>query len=412
MKKKVLVIGAGAQGAPCASILARDKDISEIVLGDIDLDLANKVRKKIRSDKITTIKLDAGKIEDIEIAAKGADVIINLALIRFNANIMKAAVRTGAHYVDAAFGEPIWSQLAEKQPLEFDDEFKKAGLTALIGCGCSPGITNVLARYICDKLDRVDRIYIMDGTSSLKETKEVVTTWEPDWCPEIALTDYAAKPLVFENGEYKEYPPFSSCEEYNFPAPVGPTLVCYHSHEEAAMLPRFIGKGVKDVWFKFPVDPIAGAIIKLGLVSSEPLDVKGVKVAPRDVLLKLVRRPVEDFLTEDENTAKFPSRFIEPIVMEIKGIKSSEDVKYTISWLYSIFTNTEEKLEFYKKFGTTNISVALPAIVGAKMCMEDNIDRGVIAPECLDPIKFLKIMSDMGAPVKFHEVLSKEVFIA
>ncbi|MCK4353856.1 MAG: saccharopine dehydrogenase NADP-binding domain-containing protein, partial [Dehalococcoidia bacterium] len=99
---KVLIVGAGCQGAPCASILARDKDISEIVLGDVDIDLANKVKNKINSKKITVVKLDAGRIEDIEGAAKGVDVIINLVVPQFNANIMKAALRSGTQYVDAA----------------------------------------------------------------------------------------------------------------------------------------------------------------------------------------------------------------------------------------------------------------------------------------------------------------------
>jgi len=410
--EKVLIVGAGAQGGACASILARDKEVSEIVLSDIDLDLANRVKDKIGSDKITTVKIDAGKTEDIERAAKGADVIINLTLVRFNPNIMKAAVRNGAHYVDAAFGELIWTQITKNRAIELDGEFKEAALTALIGCGGSPGISNVLARYICDKLDHVVEICIRDGTKRLEETKEVIKVWEPDWCPEIALTDYAAEPTVFENGMYRTYLPFSGCEEYDFPDPVGSVLISYHSHEEAVMLPRFIGKGVKDVWFKFPIDPIAGALIKLGFASSEPIDVKGVKVAPKDVLLKLIRHPVEDFLTEDESNAKLPSRFIEPMIMEVKGKKSGEDVKYTISWFYSIFTNAEEKLGFYKKFGTTNIAVALPAIVGAKMCMEGNAEKGVIGPECLDPIKFLRMMADMGAPVKFHEMFSKEISIS
>ena len=59
--KKVLIVGAGAQGGPCASILSRDKDVSEIVLGDIDLELANEVKNKIKSDKITVVKLNAGR---------------------------------------------------------------------------------------------------------------------------------------------------------------------------------------------------------------------------------------------------------------------------------------------------------------------------------------------------------------
>jgi len=154
--KKVLVVGAGGQGGPCASILARDKDVVEIVLGDIDLELANKVKNKIKSDKITAVKLDAGKVEDIKNAARGVDVIINLTLVQFNGNVMKAAVESGEHYVDTAMDYPLITKLSEKGAPEIDNEFKKAGLTALIGCGGSPGITNVLAKYACDKLDRVD----------------------------------------------------------------------------------------------------------------------------------------------------------------------------------------------------------------------------------------------------------------
>ena len=123
--KKVLVVGAGGQGGPCASILARDKDVSEVILGDIDLDLANKVKSKINSDKITAIKLDAGKVEDIERAAKGVDVIINLTLLEFALNIMKAALKSGVSYVDSASGEPLWTQLTKGEPLELDKEFQE-----------------------------------------------------------------------------------------------------------------------------------------------------------------------------------------------------------------------------------------------------------------------------------------------
>ncbi len=71
-------------------------------MGDIDIDLANKGRNKIKSDKVTAVKLDAGKVEDIKNAGRGADVIIKLTLIQFNVNVIQAAVENGAHYVDNA----------------------------------------------------------------------------------------------------------------------------------------------------------------------------------------------------------------------------------------------------------------------------------------------------------------------
>ena len=406
--KKVLIVGAGAQGGPCASILSRDKDVSEIVLGDIDLELANEVKNKIKSDKITVVKLDAGKVEDIRSAARGADVIINLTLIRFNANVMQAAVESGAHYVDSASGEPFWTQLTEGQPLEFDDEFRKAGLTALIACGGTPGLTNVLIRYTCDKLDRVDEIHIRAGRKRLEESKEVVSAWEPGWCPEVALADYAEPPGVFENGKPRVYPIFSGCEEYVFPDPVGPVVVTYHAHEESVTLPRFIGKGIKYCDFKYPIDSIAGALVKMGFAERKAIDVKGVKVTPLDVLMKLVHHPVDTFLGEDEAAIGRPPTFVSFIVMEIKGAKSGEDVTYK---LIRRSATAEENLRLYRKFGTALIFVALPAIVGARMCVAGEAERGVIAPECLEAKRFLKRMADAGAPVQFEEICSKEVSV-
>ncbi len=295
---KVLIVGAGAQGGPCASILARDRDIAEIVLGDIDLDLANKVKNKIKSDKITTMKVDAGKVEELEKAAKGVDAVINLTLPQFNANIMKAALKKGAQYVDAAMDYPLIAQLTKKEPFEIDNEFKEAGLTALIGCGGTPGVSNVLVKYACDKLNQVDSICIRCSGKIVEKPKDIISAWDPGWSPKTALTDYAEEPIVFENGRYKRYPPFSGREEYDFD-PFGKVLLAYHLHEEAAMLPYFIGKGVKYVDFKYPVDIQAGNLIQLGFASDKAIDVKGAKVAPLDVLVQLVRSPVNAFFTED-----------------------------------------------------------------------------------------------------------------
>lgn len=419
---KVLIVGAGGQGAPCASILARDKDVSEIVLGDIDLELANKVKQKIKSAKITPVKVDAGKIEDIEIAAKGVDVIINLTVTAFNSNIMKAALKSGAHYVDTSFGEPslldirardnILAQIIEGRPLELDSEFEQSNLTALVGCGGAPGISNVLTKYICDKLDRVDEICIRTGYRLLDKPKELVSGWQPTWSPFRILWGYAVEPTIFEDGKYKKYPIFSGGEEYNFPDPVGPILISYHQHQETITLPHFIGKGTKYVGFKYTVDPIVGALVKLGFADPDPIDVNGTRIVSRDVLMKLAPHPVNTFFTEDESSAKVPPKSAHPYVAEITGEKSGEHRRYKVWWPFDLFESAEEKLEVYGKFGTTKVAVALPAVAGAKMCMSGEARRGVTVAEQLNPMKFLKMMADMGWPVKFHETFSKDVAIS
>ena len=57
----------------------------------------------------------------------------------------------------------------------------------------------------------------------------------------------------------------------------------------------------------------------------------------------------------------------------------------------------------FRKFGTNVIAVALPAIAGARMILKGKTEAGVLSPECLDPIVFLKEMADLGWPVQFDE---------
>jgi saccharopine dehydrogenase-like NADP-dependent oxidoreductase len=219
------------------------------------------------------------------------------------------------------------------------------------------------------------------------------------------------EPTIFESGQYKKYPIYSGYEEYDFPEPVGMIPLVYHQHQEPITLPHFIGKGIQYCDFKYTLDPQVGTLIKTGFAISEPVDIKGVQVAPIDVLMKLVRRPADDFLTEDASTAGLPLQIVGRVAIEVKGGKGAEEIIYKIVYPLSLYETVVEKLELYKKFGASNIYVALPAIVGAKMCVKGNAERGVITAECLDPIKFLKMMASMGGPVKFLEVCSKKAVI-
>ena len=133
------------------------------------------------------------------------------------------------------------------------------------------------------------------------------------------------------------------------------------------------------------------------------------QVVPRDVLLKMVPRPVNAFLAEDEENAKLPINRVYLIALDIKGQKDNDSLNYSVSLPFTLYKTTEEKIDVYNKFGTMIIGVALPAVVGARMCVAGEADRGVICAECLDPVRFLQMMAEMGAPVKLREVVSKEV---
>ena len=405
---KVLIIGAGAQGGPCASILARDDSISEIRLADIDLGLARAVQKKIGSSKIKAIQLDASDVEAVTKAAEGTDIIINLTLIDFNDIIIQAALANKIHYIDTAQNDTYLDQMMEsKRPLDQEEEFKSIGKTVLLGCGAAPGITNVMVRYVCDQMEEVEKIYIRLFYGPMDTGDDIVKAWNPGWSPVTALMDYAERPCVYKNGEYTRVPIFSRAEEYPFPEPVGKSLISSHSHEEPYTLPYYIKKGLKEVDFKYPVDPIAGALVKMGFGDEAEIEVRGTKMYPIEELMKMVPRVADAFLEESEENAKKAGGTAAMIEVKVDGVMKGRKVTYAVLLDASV-NDPDFKQYLYKTFGTTQIFIPLPAAAGAKMCLNKMTDAGVISSECLNPEQFFKVMADMGAPMTLKEQIVAE----
>ena len=193
--------------------------------------------------------------------------------------------------------------------------------------------------------------------------------------------------MTYENGKWKDVPPFSGVEDYPFPEPVGPATVCHVDYDPTCTIPRFI-KGVKYVDYKIPPDRMAGALIKMGLASGKPIDVKGVKVAPRDVLLALVPPATE---TREKRTRETRGKEAYGCSLaEVKGEKVGEKIIHTV---YRIFSFRAD----YERWGTPGAGVAVPAALTATMLAKGEIKkRGVMPPEGLEPEPFLAKLAEKG----------------
>lgn len=397
------MIGAGAQGGPCASILAGEESVEKILLGDIDLTLAQRVASKINSHKVEAFKLDASDEAQVIAAAEGVDVVINLTHLKFNDVILSASLAAKTHYVDTASNTPFLENWISGKDHKLQRGFKAIGKTALAGSGFAPGIANVLTRHACDQLERVEKIIIRVGRNSPSAAEEVVSAWQPTWSPEILLEDYSEEPMLLIDGKYTQVPIFSNPEIYKFPVPVGELLLSSHMHEEPYMIPGFyLDKGLQYFDFKYPVDKLAGAFIKMGFASHEPIDVKGVKVVPVDVLMKLVKRPGNKFFTEDPESI-LQSDLVGFMVVSVEGERDGKREKHDISYCFIDGTNHERQRQLFSTFGTTMVYVALPAVVGARMCVEGSAETGIITPDSLDPDLLITGMQARGVPFEFQD---------
>jgi saccharopine dehydrogenase (NAD+, L-lysine-forming) len=423
MKKiRFYIIGSGMQGSSAASILSRQDFVDKVVLGDINEDILLKVSSKIGSDKIVPIKIDASNIESLTSIGEDVDVILNFTNPRFNINIMKAALKLGAHYVDTASGPDL-----ELHPIDYmvnnqfklDGMFKDKGLKALISCGYTPGISNVLARYIVDRLEKVESIRFraaygpLDSRAPpiLKPIEKYGEIIVPTWSPEVSFLYRATQPVTYEDGSYVRHEPFSSPEEYDFPEPLGRTLNVLVDHEETVTIPKFI-EGVKYVDYKNSPDIIAYALIKMGFAENKPVRIKNIEVIPRDVLLKVLRPPVNHFLeeTEERLMSEEYESYLEIVIVEVLGYDKDGRILYKGILENNIPPKSKEKrLEYFRKFGTTHFIVSLPAVTGAKLIVEGDGYDGVIAPEVLNPVKFLKTMEEIGYKPKITITATREI---
>lgn len=399
---KILIMGAGGQGGPCASILARDNDVAEIRLADIDISMAEKVKHKIGSPKIKIMKVNATHIEEVAKAAKGVDIVIDLVMPWMATYVMEGALKAKANYVNTAYDTPYWDQLPKGEPLALNKEFKKANLTALLGCGMAPGFLNIIVKLYCDKLDKVESIKLRLGKKKLGGEKydDITAPWNPGWAPSQALIDCAMNPLVFRDGKYEELGPYSEIEEWEFPDPIGKLLVSHHSHEEPYSLPFNIGKGIKYCDFKYYVSYHPAALVSLGLTSDKEIDVKGVKVKPLDVVTSVLPKAGNAFLDEDSEKLDYADEhsFVS-MVIQITGEKDGNKKTYNIHCPKM----TAPGKVLYKLFGTSLINVALPAVIGAKMTLE-GAQKGVIFAEQLDPKRFIKLFKATGNPYQWEEL--------
>lgn len=380
---KVSIIGVGVQGSAIASVLTQVKEVSEIVCADANPTRTKRVAEKLNDDRLRIRVADANNLSDLTGVIKGSDVVVNATLPQFNLRLMDAALKSRVHYVDLASDDPL-------EQLELESRWKEAALTAVITQG-GPFVVNAVVKSAADDLDRVGEIRLRHGWKDLGE-REVIQAWSPFWSPEVALSEWESKPVVYRNGQYQRMPTFSGMKEYRFPDPLGPLTVCSVDYEPVYTLPRFVDKGVRYVDCKIPPDLMAGALIKMGYASREPLEVKGAKIAPRDVLMALTPQPAD----HDDHLER-NSDVLLCYLGEVEGEKAGERLVHIA---YRSFSASEN----LRRYGVCWADVAVPTVVTALMLAKGSVEPGVVPPEGLPP-SFLSELAKWG--MSFQHSITK-----
>ncbi len=274
---RIAVLGAGTMGTATARLLTRRSDVDLLVI-DPDGRRAEETAAQAGGQAVTVGIGDPSLTE----ALAGSDAVAACIPYRLNLEAMEAALAARVPYAD--LGGLFHVTLRQ---LELNARFRKAGVPAVLGIGCCPGISNLLARLAADGLDEVRSIDIVDG--AIESGGEFGVPYSAD----TILDEFTHPAMVFEDGELREVPAGSGAIRYLFPEPLGEMEAFYTLHSEPATLPDTI-EGVRDVRWRLALPPrIADGfrvLVDLGLASEEPLQTPSGPAVPREVLLAILAR--------------------------------------------------------------------------------------------------------------------------
>jgi saccharopine dehydrogenase-like NADP-dependent oxidoreductase len=383
---RVLVVGSGGVGSAVAPIAARRRCFERIVFADIDRARAESAAA--RDERFAAAQLDAADADAVAALARAerVDAILNAADPRFDPPIFRAAFDAGCTYLDMAMtlsggGKKLGDDQFAEAP-----RWRDAGRLALVGIGVEPGLSDVFARYAADRLFReIDEIGVRDGADLTVEGYDFAPTFSI-W---TTIEECLNPPLVWERGRgWYTLEPFSEPETFVFPGGIGP-LECVHvEHEEVVLVPRWIE--CNRVTFKYGLGDefieVLKTLHKLGLDSTDPVRVRGVEVAPRDVVAAVLPDPAT--LGERIRGRTCAGTYVTGV-----GVDGAPRATY----LYHLVDNEESM----RRDGAQAVvwQTALNPVIALELLAEGVWEgAGVLGPEAFDAVPFLDLLAEYGAP--------------
>jgi saccharopine dehydrogenase (NAD+, L-lysine forming) len=398
---RILVVGTGGVGSAVAGIAQRRDFFEHCALADYDAARSEAVVRSLDDERFGAHRIDASSKADVVrvIRETRASAVLNAVDPLFNVPIFEACFETDVTYLDMAMtlSEPHPERPYEEVGVKLGDyQFERAaaweerGLLALVGIGIEPGAADVFARYAADELfSEIDEIGIRDGANLVVEGYDFAPTFSI-W---TTIEECLNPPVIWERerGWYTT-PPFSEPEVFDFPEGIGPVECVNVEHEEVLLVPRWID--CRRVTFKYGLGDefieVLKTLHKLGLDSTEKIDVKGVEVAPRDVVAAALPDPAT---LGERMSGKTCAGTL------VTGL--GKDGTRRKTYLYHVVDNEDTMREYGSQAVVWQTGIN-PVIALELLAAGEWAGAGVLGPEAFPPQPFLAKLAEYGSP---HGVL-------
>ncbi|MDP4652236.1 MAG: saccharopine dehydrogenase family protein [Haliea sp.] len=384
---KVIIIGAGGVGAVVAHKCAQLPDVfSDILLASRTESKCKAIAAQIERP-IRTAQVDADNVPELTalLQREQPELVINVALPYQDLSIMDACLAAGVNYLDTANYEPQDTAKFEYHwQWAYQERFRGAGLTALLGSGFDPGATNIftayLAKHYFDDIHELDIVDVNGGDHGYP--------FATNFNPEINIREVTAECRHWEDGAFVTTPAMSKQARFECPEAVGTFNIYRMYHEELESLSKhFPGLKRAQFWMSFSENYLKHLEVlgNVGMTGIDPVDFNGQKIVPIQFLASLL---------PDPSTLGPRTRGKTCIGCIVRGVKDGHE---RVMYLYNICDHEACYREV--KSQAISYTTGVPAMIGAKMILEGHWRKpGVWNVEQHDPDPFMAAMNAHGLP--------------
>ncbi|MTI16274.1 saccharopine dehydrogenase family protein [Rhodobacteraceae bacterium RKSG542] len=395
---KTLVIGAGGVSSAAVHKMAMNSDIfSEITLASRRKFKCDDIAKSVKEK--TGVEIKTAEVDAMDVAAvvalikeTGAELLVNLALPYQDLKLMDACLEAGINYLDTANYEPEDEAKFEYHwQWAYQERFKEAGLTAILGSGFDPGVTSVYAAWLKKhKLNSIRQIDILDCNGG--DNGQAFAT---NFNPEINIREVTADARHWENGDWVISPAMTHKVAFDFPG-VGEKNMYLMYHEELESLKEHYPE-IKRArfWMTFGDAYInhVRVLEGIGMTSIEPVMHEGHEIIPLQFLKSVLPNPGDlGALTKGKTC--------------IGDIATGEAKDGSGEKTYYIYNICDHE-ECYAEVGSQAVSytTGVPAMIGAAMVLNGIWkEPGVWNMEQLDPDAYMDMLNTQGLPWQVVEL--------
>lgn len=386
-RKRLMIIGAGGVGTVVVKKSARmDHLYEEIMLASRTKSKCDAIAAEAGPVPVRTAQVDADDVPQLMrlIGEFRPDLLINVALPYQDLPIMQACLATGVHYVDTANYEPKdKAEFEYSWQWAFHERYQEAGLTALLGSGFDPGVTNVFTAYAAKHyFDEIHCLDIVDCNAG-----DHGMAFATNFNPEINIREITQRGRYWEDGAWRSTEALEIHQPVEYPR-IGARESYLLFHEELeSLVKHFPTIRRARFWMTFSPQYInhLQVLQNVGMTSIEPIEYQGMQIQPLQFLKAVLPEPS----SLGENYSGETS-----IGCQIRGVK---DGKERTVYIYNNCSHQSAYRD--TKAQGVSYTTGVPAAIGAALIATDVWKApGVWNMEQFDPDPFMELLPSLGLP--------------